>query len=262
MLFPGLGFAGVMLDMVLMSVLAGAFCARKLRYAALAGVLLVLAALLNYGFVPAKVQRSWTAIDTDLGVIPQNELANTERQQEIIDAIQTKLVAGKKLILLPENIIDNWLAGTKLQFASTVQSAKSRGATILLGADIQVSPYTVQSGMAVLGARTGESFYPARQPMPGGEWNPFGKEHYPAHWFAPGVINISGRDFVYLICYEQMVPWLTLYSFALHHPAAILAPSNQWFLTLFAKGGFVKQQLSAKMFARLFNVPILTATNF
>jgi hypothetical protein len=104
-----------------------------------------------------------------------------------------------------------------------------------------------------------DAFYQQRIPIPLGMWKPFGREGVPLNLFASGTIRVRDQKAAVLICYEQILVWPFLSS-ALEHPTILLTSSNDYWAqnTRIPK----LQRSSAESWARLFHLPVLSATNF
>ena len=96
-------------------------------------------------------------------------------------------------------------------------------------------------------------------PIPIAMWKPLGDDGVPLNLFARGTIRIHNQNAAVLICYEQILVWPFLSS-ALEHPTILLTTSNDYW----AKNTRIPaiQQSSAASWARLFHLPVLSATNF
>src|ERR1700676_2482670 len=101
--------------------------------------------------------------------------------------------------------------------------------------------------------------YQERIPIPMGMWKPLGDGGVPLKLFARGTIHIHNENAAVLICYEQVLVWPFLSS-AFEHPTILLTMSNDYW----AKNTRIPaiQQSSAASCARLFHLPVLSATNF
>jgi len=103
------------------------------------------------------------------------------------------------------------------------------------------------------------ALYQERIPVPIAMWRPLSDDGVPLKLFARGTIRIHTQNAAVLICYEQVLVW-PLLSSALEHPTVLLTASNDYW----AKGTRIPmiQQSSAASWARLFHLPVLSATNF
>ena len=103
------------------------------------------------------------------------------------------------------------------------------------------------------------ALYQERIPIPIAMWEPLGDEGVPLNLVARGTIRIRNQIAAVLICYEQVLVWPFLSS-ALEHPTVLLTTSNDYW----AKDTRIPaiQQSSAASWARLFHLPVLSASNF
>ena len=138
--------------------------------------------------------------------------------------------------------------------------------TVLLGAGINRpatpnNPFAQNRYLNVLLARGEDNtaLYQERIPIPIAMWKPFDGHGVPLNLFARGIVHVHNQNAAVLICYEQVLVWPFLSS-ALDHPTILLTPSNDYW----AKNTRIPaiQQSSAASWARLFQLPVLSATNF
>jgi hypothetical protein len=103
------------------------------------------------------------------------------------------------------------------------------------------------------------ALYQERIPIPIAMWKPFGDEGVPLNLFARGTIHVHNQNAAVLICYEQVLVWPFLSS-ALEPPTILLIIANDYW----AKNTRIPaiQQSSTASWARLFHLPVLSATNF
>jgi hypothetical protein len=138
--------------------------------------------------------------------------------------------------------------------------------TILIGAGIDQpttprNPFAQNRYLNVLLARGEENaaLYEERIPIPIAMWKPLGDGGVPLTPFARGTIRIHNQNAAVLICYEQILVWPFLSS-ALEHPTILLTTSNDYWAKYTRIPAI--QQSSAASWARLFHIPVLSATNF
>ena len=122
-------------------------------------------------------------------------------------------------------------------------------------------PFAAKRHLNVLLARGLENapLYQQRIPVPIAMWKPSGKDGVPLSLFARGTIRVHDQNAAVLICYEQLLVW-PFVSSALEQPTVLLTTSNDYW----AKGTRIPeiQQSSAATWARLFSLPVLSASNF
>ncbi len=195
----------------------------------------------------------WRGVNT--AVLPAGaDVAKTiAAQQEIIS---TAIAAGglapsaPRVLVLPESVLENWLPGTREQFALAVPP----GQTWLIGA---------QDGRrnAVVAVQAGKAGAPvtlAAGLLLGGNWRPWdARTLVPAWWQA--VFRVNSQRVWAALCVEQLQPWTWLEALA-QSPTVILAMSNDWWA---ARGSFALpiEAASTRAWARLMHVPIVWAQN-
>jgi hypothetical protein len=256
LLFPGLGFLGLGLTVLLML-----FLVSLLTYVTVFQVLSlfllgVVALALNIHYERPSPPVGWVAVNTHLGNIGMSFTALPLRQDYLIAAAQSALQSGAKVILFPENIASDWLVSSEMQWASTFVQAKAKQANVILGAQIDTNMF---NNVFILFGQGGYQVHPVRQPMPLGLWKPWKAKTFERHWFNSGKMRVQNRVAAYLICYEEMIPFPVFYSFLLSpKPVIIVSGANQWFAR---PSGFTKQSNVLFANARLFGVPVLLAVN-
>lgn len=149
---------------------------------------------------------------------------------------------------------------------STLTTAATQHRTVLIGAGISLpatsrDPFAQNRFQNVLLARgqVNDAFYQERIPIPIGMWKPFGTDGVPLNLLGRGTIRVRDQKAAVLICYEQLLVWPFLSS-ALEHPTILLTSSNDYW----ARNTRIPeiQRSSAESWARLFHLPMLSATNF
>lgn len=262
-LFPGWGWLGLILTTLFMLLgVAIKFSPRQAKakkpLAYLACLLVFLSFGANLSYHPPQMPKAWVAINTHLGPAPNNYFSLAYREFALMGLVQQALNQNAKVILLPENIAVDWLPGTQDQWQAIDTEAKQKGASIILGAQLDHADRSFDNTLIVLG-QAGPQYLLARQPMPLGLWRPWSQDNYHAHWLNSCDFNLQGQKIAYLICYEQMVPWPLFSSFMTRHkPDVIINSANQWFSRY---SGYIKQHNVMLANARLFGKPSLTAVN-
>src|ERR1700722_11595877 len=151
-------------------------------------------------------------------------------------------------------------------WGDTLTAVSAQHRTVLLGAGVNRpgtpnNPFAQNRYLNVLLARGEESteLYQERIPIPIAMWKPLGDGGVPLTPFARGTIRIHNQNAAVLICYEQILVWPFLSS-ALEHPTIILTTSNDYWAKYTRIPAI--QHSSAECWARLFDLPVLSATNF
>jgi len=258
-LFPGLGWPGLCLNIILMLLFViTPDIKNKIIGIIPISILLVTAMLANLAYLPPSAPKDWLAINTKLGGTPANLFEIPSRESKLISLAQKALDQNYKVIIFPENIALDWLPGTQFQWQDLSQQAQRKDATIVVGAQEDLKDGSSNNVLIVLGQGNGQ-IYSARQPMPIGLWQPWKSETDNRHWNSSGKFLLQGQETGYLICYEQIIPWPILSLFLqAPYPTVIISAANQWFSM---PSSYLKQSNHMRAFARLFGVATMTAVN-
>jgi hypothetical protein len=212
--------------------------------------------------LPAK----WEAVNTNYGGVGQGD-PDFATEYSTHQFMQTTILESRAAVLLfPEHLVTHWNESTEAFWGDTLASVAAQHRTILIGAGINRpgtsrNPFVQNRYLNVLLARGEENaaLYQERIPIPIAMWKPLGDDGVPLNLFAHGTIRIHNQNAAVLICYEQVLVWPFLSS-ALEHPTVLLTASNNYW----AKNTPIPaiQRSSAASWARLFQLPVLSATNF
>ena len=210
--------------------------------------------------------KGWAAIDTHYGGAGQGE-PNFATEFSTHQSIQQTILNSEAVVLLfPEHLVSHWNEATEAFWESTITTAAAQHRTVLIGAGVSLpatsrNPFAQNRFQNVLLGRGQESdaFYQERIPIPIGMWKPFGTDGVPLNLLGRGTIRVRDQKAAVLICYEQLLVWPFLSS-ALEHPTILLTSSNDYW----ARDTRIPeiQRSSAESWARLFHLPMLSATNF
>src|SRR5438552_1018004 len=109
----------------------------------------------------------------------------------------------------------------------TLERLKRDGKTILVGANVSdaETPHYFNA-IIIRGANRQRNFL-QRIPIPIAMWAPYGKRGVPLRLGGAGTLNIAGRRAAVLICYEHLLIWPILTSFA-QHPTVLLEIANDY----------------------------------
>lgn len=203
--------------------------------------------------------KNWYAIHTQTGggqSLSDEFQRMTQLQQQV--SYTSKLAPRGAVMVLPELVGGDW-SHNSMWWQDLKESLKAKEQTILLGArwPNQRKDSGYINGMVRIGASDGEPVL-QRVPLPLSMWRPWSKDGATAFWFRPGTTFIAGKKIGHLICYEQILIWPVLMTFA-ESPELVIAPSNVWW----AKKTRIPaiQRVSVEAWARLFGVAVITATN-
>jgi len=256
--FPGTGWIGFALTLTFLAFLAGgARTKQKWRTLALLSVTAASTSLAaNSWHTPPKTPDGWASIETAMGAYPKDKAAAYQRHQALIEAVEAKLKAGAKVIVLPEEIAGLWRAGSQSWWRDTERMAREMNATLVIGADLPADGDRYINGAALLG--TTIAILPGRVPMPIGVWRPGQDVSGVPDFLGRGTTHLHGVPVATSICYEDFLLYPLLLS-SLDKPQTIISLANNWFATDLA--AIWIQRRSIENQARLFGVPLVRAVN-
>lgn len=251
-LFPASGWLGILCLAVMSMFLPGAMHGNTAAKFLLASVIW-LALCTNLVATPTPSPRAptgWLGVQTRIRSDYGNVLTTIQNNQAVIDA-GLEQGARARVLVFPEAILPDWYAGTRAQFAAVMPPAQ----TWLLGVQTERRD-------AVVLARAGNA-----QPAPlveaaglllGGDWQPWNPRSLHPSWWQQ-VFELDGRRVWAAICVEQVQPWTWLEALA-QRPNVILAQSNVWWAGHTQETPEI-QDASTKAWARLMNLPVVSALN-
>jgi apolipoprotein N-acyltransferase len=224
------------------------------------------ALIFHLQYTEPRLPAGWEAVNTNYGGVGQGDpyFATEYTAHQSMQA--TILESHAAVLLFPEHLVTHWNESTEAFWGDTLTAVAAQHRTILIGAGINQpatprNPFAQNRYLNVLLARGEENaaLYEERIPIPIAMWKPFGIEGVPMNLFARGTIRIHNQNAAVLICYEQILVW-PFFSSALEHPTILFTTSNDYW----AKNTRIPaiQQSSAASWARLFHIPVLSATNF
>jgi hypothetical protein len=238
----------------------------------------------------AQSPAGWVAVNTCFGAIAHGSasvIAEFTAAQSIQEAA---LTTKATVILFPETVVPTWTAATDAFWQPTFQRLRSDGKIAIVGARLPVpgadagisSVGEISRALAVLHGKVASGPVPGRSPdflydnavvirgsettifrqripVPIAMWKPFGNVGARLHLFEPGIVMIGKRRAAFVICYEQLLVWPTLTSL-LQRPDILVAVANDYWATGTAIPA--QQRICMRSWARLFDLPLLSATNF
>src|SRR6202795_2431527 len=224
------------------------------------------ALVFHFQFTESRLPAGWAAVNTNYGGVGQGGPDFTT-EYNTAQTMQTTIVESRATVLLfPEHLLAHWNESTDAFWGNTLTALASQHRTVLIGAGINPpgtsrNPFAQKQYLNVLLARGEDNtaLYQERIPVPIAMWRPLNDDGVPLKLFARGTIRIHNQNAAVLICYEQVLVWPFLSS-ALEHPTVLLTASNDYW----AKDTRIPaiQQSSAASWARLFHLPVLSASNF
>jgi hypothetical protein len=258
-LFPGSKWFGL----VLIIVFLGFF---RFKPAASVLCLTLCALVFHFQYRQPQLPAGWEGINTNYGGSGQGD-PDFVTEYNTHQLMQTTILESHASVLLfPEHLITHWNESTDAFWGNTLTAVAAQHRTVLIGAGINRpatsrNPFAQNRYLNVLLARGDENsaLYQERIPIPIAMWKPLGDDGVPLNLFSRGTIRIHNQNAAVLICYEQVLAWPFLSS-ALEHPTILLTTSNDYW----AKNTRIPaiQHSSAASWARLFHLPVLSASNF
>lgn len=281
LLFPGTGWVGL----TAVAMLAGAVAATP-RRAFLVGVPCMLAANGFYSRDPSPPP-GWTGIDTNFDHHHNGDpMAAYTRMQSIQTLVRA---SNANVLILPESIVEDWTEATDSFWEETTQLLRGTGRTVLVGATAPVQRFSepahrsidFSADLAALrgtgnaeavgnlgaarpylntivirGAQVGA--FDQRVPVPIGMWRPWTESGVPLNPLGTGTVQLAGRRAAVLICYEQLIVWPVLTALT-DEPDVLIAIAN----VAWVAGTPISdcQAAAVRCWARLFRLPIVSATN-
>lgn len=253
-LYPGMGFVGLGMLCVL-------WMAWLNQWGAVVLALVVSALVANVLRPAMSIERpGWEGVDTHYGKLASGSddfSASFERiqgVQQLADAVPADHVA-----VLPETVLGLYTSATEGLLASTSRELAARHSAVIVGAELLGEPGTLhlENSLLVLGD-SGAKPMLERVPVPIGMWRPWSQRTFDAHPFGSGVAAVKGQRVAYAICYEQLLAYPLLVSFA-QRPDLLVGAANDWW----AKGTSIPviQGQVLDTWGRLFAVPVVRATN-
>ncbi|MBN6739841.1 conjugal transfer protein TraB [Acidithiobacillus sp. MC6.1] len=291
-LFPGLGWFGLLLFLAVVCVIAWltkqiAFCQNDAWNMNLYGMVLtsigLFGAVIGFVYHPSPVPAGWIGVDQNVGPVTPDMMADMKRNQRWIAHAETVAAHGStKIALLPEGMM-TWWAGN----ADEVANAVPKGQIWLVGASAPVGPALMADGIEAVrgggwekrGAGTSRGItsrfihnHGARLlfispfPVPVSMWHPWHQGHgyvradgvgFEAGWWEPAR-KVDGVRTWASICYDQLLPWVWMEG-VLQSPQVVLVTQNEWW----AKWSGIPriQKATAWAWARLMGVPVVLAEN-
>lgn len=257
--FPGMGWIGLVLavgSMLAMHTVLRALTGqgRHGPFANISRSMLLSAVIVAIGAnllaSPASTPSGWIGVQTQILPSKGNVLRAIQNNRSIIDA---GLAQGKgaRVVVFPEAILENWLPGTRQQFAEAVPPRQ----IWLIGAQVGRSDAVVA---VTHGRATAVPLAKAAGLLLGGDWQPWTKNSLRPAW-VQHTFPLGGTRVWAALCVEQVQPWTWLEALWLR-PGVILATSNVWWAAPGSAAPGI-QEASGNAWARLMGAPVVWAIN-
>lgn len=256
-LLPGTAWLGLILATALMAAYVRAARGGPAAFALVAACHL---AGLAYGLAYREPSFGWEGLKTSFGRLDKPGTDLFQRayfvHRKLLDRL-AEAPSGATLVF-PENVVGPWTSAAAGLWASYVQEEGARSSKhALVSAMVEHGDGSFESILVAIGGGL-ETVYAQRVPVPISMWRPFAGGGARTHWWDSGVFPFAGRRVAALVCYEQLLVWPVLFSFAAD-PEVLVAPANVWW----ARDSSIPliQEAALRAWARLFGVPLVMAVN-
>ena len=250
-LFPGLGWAGLIATIILFGTLS------KYRVSSLLGaaVLAAICYVSHPGF--PIIPTAWQGHDTTLGGSELSKQTPMALYKAVVYVQETALDSNAKIQVFPEGVINHWTPSAEGFWQSTYSELEQNHQSILFGVEASL-PHRAQYRNEFLLRGEYTATFQQRVPIPYAMWRPWDKIGVPIHYFGPSILSVGPRRAAPIICYEQLLVAPILISIE-HHPEVIVAIANDYW----TKGTYIVeiQRAAIEAWSRLFWIPVVSATN-
>lgn len=251
-LFPGWGWLGLGATAILLVIMTG----RRWQIAgAVLGGLYVWSATT---WTPSNEPNAWAGVDLELRENLGRD-ASLEFHRGLIATVRKFADKGARVVVLPESAIGFWTTTVERYWQGELAEGR---VTVIAGAAV-VERVGYDNVLVVISGDGGRILYHERMPVPVSMWQPWlawsglgGGAR--TSFFSNPIVELDGQRIAPLICYEQLIVWPVLHSM-LHRPDMIVAAGNGWWTS--GTSIIAIQQASTAAWARLFNLPLVTAFN-
>ncbi|MGV1793638.1 conjugal transfer protein TraB [Rhizobium sp. A37_96] len=200
----------------------------------------------------------WKGVDLALGESLGRD-TSLDWHRDMIARVRAEAVDGARFVVLPESALGFWTPTVRRLWQEGMRGSD----VIVLAGAAEVDPDAYDNVLVAIREGDARIFYRERMPVPGSMWQPWrawtgqvGGAR--AHLFENPVVDLAGTRIAPLICYEQLLIWPVLHSM-LYTPDVIVATGNGWWTS--GTPIVAIQKASAAAWARLFDLPLVTAFN-
>lgn len=274
--FPGTGFIGILLTMVVLVCVQTLFLSKKYEWSlrwqknmvSMLALFVLLSMILNVKTEAVKqssmsaVASEWQGVDTNIGGIEGKE--GFEALNACLDYVIYKATTGKHaFVLMPEFASFRWDDLTNMTLSVMEKELAAQGVTVIINAQGKgENSGSYDNEMRAFGKNSGY-VYRQRFPPPVGMWRPWTKGWTRAHWLDSGIWQYMDRNghnkkAACLICYEQLLVMPVVVSM-LFKPDIIIAQENHWWSRYTSIPNCSREAVT--LVGRLFGVPVVTARN-
>lgn len=260
LLFPSAGWVGLAMTVAV-------FLALARRWRVLLIGLALTGAVLNAGAThgAASAPARWLGFDTSFSKLSgadadqASQFLGSEQRIEWLRRIVADM-PGDATLVLPETVIGRFDGVAQALLEEAEGELVSKNSRVLVGAELPLASGRYRNAVVVLGARQHEDRVAIQGiPVPISMWKPWANDGAEADLLArSNTIAVDGVRVGVSVCYEQLLAYSLLRLMA-DKPDVIATVSNVWW----ARSTNIPMIMfqSAHAFARLFNVPVVSAKN-
>lgn len=164
--------------------------------------------------------------------------------------------SGSGVLVLPEGVAGVWQPVMEQRWAPLSSRLRDEQRALLVGATLERTDGKWHAAAVLLGAARG--VYRQRVPLPFAMWRPWGTDHFPANFAAPGTLDVGRRKIGVLVCWEIGSAWAALSSMAQGADVLVGLANTAWLRHTSAAQA---QRQALASWGALFNVPTVFAVN-
>ncbi len=251
--YPGLGWFGFCAMLLLMC------CIVSLPYISVLTPFFVVSVIAHTCATSLTVPNVWQGINTQLGSVQtiEDEFKRLTWLQKIINEATAKAAIGARIVL-PEMVGGDWSINGPWWDVINVR-LKEKNQIVFLGAHWPAQHGRgYVNGIVTIGAGNGATIK-ERVPVPISMWRPWTDDGSAiASWFGTSTTVIDGNKIGHLICYEQILIWPVLATFA-QSPNIVIVISNMWWAK--ETNILAVQREAVEAWSKLFSIQLVSATN-
>jgi hypothetical protein len=248
---PGFGWAGLAFFVLALS------APSEFARSAAAG-LAVLAHLAPSASFASPRRGAVIALETRIHVV--DDRTDFVGQAHTAFAAQRVVPSEVDVAVLPESMGGVWTDVMRARWAPLAERLRRENRALFVGATLptyEQGRVSWENGVVVLGDEK-ERFVRQRIPVPLVMWRPWSEGSYRAHWLSDALVQLRGRRYAVLVCYEHYLPLPVLLSVAARPDVLIGIANLEGFASESVERG---QRASLEAWARLFGLPSAYAVN-
>lgn len=251
--FPGMGFAGLLLMLLVIGLMAKMTQGNQGRYTWWCLSSLITVSLVCNALYVNPVKGDWVGVNTNFG--DGRKQTSFEEISRLQDGLLNQRTA--KVTVWPE-AAGGWWDVNETYLSDADDEMKTQKRSALIGAHRVVNGLYVNVVESV-GAESGVEWR-SRMVVPLSMWRPWASqgEKWAVDWTGSGVKRFQGKKVGVLICYDQVIVWPAILTI-IDNPDVLVGVSNGWWSKGTAATG--AQMASMGSWARLSGLPMVTARN-